>query len=178
MKRLLLLLFIALISTSCDSVRVAADYDRSADFNSYKTFAFFKDGIDKAEISDLDKRRILRAIESVLLAKGFTKSKTPDLLVNIFTKERQEVNVYNQNFGMYGWGWGWGWGPMMGWNQTNVTNSSQGTLFIDLIDANKKELVWQGIGQGYLTSRMDRKEERIREFVTSIMSKYPPQAKK
>ncbi len=96
--------------------------------------------------------------------------------MNIFTKERQEVNVYNQNFGMYGWGWGWG--PMMGWNQTNVTNSSRGTLFIDLIDANKKELVWQGIGQGYLTSRMDRKEERIREFVTSIMSKYPPQAKK
>ena len=150
MKRLLLLLFIVLISTSCDSVRVAADYDRSADFNSYKTFAFFKDGIDKAEISDLDKRRILRAIESELLAKGFTKSKTPDLLVNIFTKERQEVNVYNQNFGMYGWGWGWGWGPMMGWNQTNVTNSSRGTLFIDLIDANKRELVWQGIGQGYL----------------------------
>ena len=176
MKRLLLLLFIVLISTSCDSVRVAADYDRSADFNSYKTFAFFKDGIDKAEISDLDKRRILRAIESELLAKGFTKSKTPDLLVNIFTKERQEVNVYNQNFGMYGWGWGWG--PMMGWNQTNVTNSSRGTLFIDLIDTNKRELVWQGIGQGYLTSRMDSKEERIREFVTSIMSKYPPQAKK
>ena len=108
MKRLLLLLIIVLISSSCDSVRVAADYDRSADFNSYKTFAFFKDGIDKAEISDLDKRRILRAIESELLAKGFTKSKTPDLLVNIFTKERQEVNVYNQNFGMYGWGWGLG----------------------------------------------------------------------
>lgn len=176
MKRLLLLLSIVLIFTSCDSVRVAADYDRSADFNSYKTFAFFKDGIDKAEISDLDKRRILRAIESELLAKGFTKSKTPDLLVNIFTKERQQVNVYNQNFSMYGWGWGWS--PMMGWNQTNVTNSSRGTLFIDLIDANKKELVWQGIGQGYLTTRMDRKEERIREFVTFIMSKYPPQAKK
>lgn len=178
MKRFLLLLFVALISTSCDSVRVAADYDSSANFNAYKTFAFFKDGIDKAEISDLDKRRILRAIETELLAKGFTKSKTPDLLVNIFTKERQEVNVYNQNFGMNGWGWGWGWGPMMGWNQTNVTNSTRGTLFIDLIDANKKELVWQGIGQGYLAFRMDHKEERIKEFVTSILSKYPPEQKK
>jgi hypothetical protein len=158
--------------TSCSSVRVAADYDRSADFNTYKTFAFFKDGIDKAKISDLDKRRILRSIESELLAKGFSKSETPDLLVNIFTKERQEVNVYNQGWGMYGWGWGWG---PMGWNQTNVTNSTRGTLYIDLIDAKKKELVWQGIGQGYLTSRMDRKEERIREFVTSVLAKYPPQ---
>lgn len=158
--------------TSCSSVRVAADYDRSADFNTYKTFAFFKDGIDKAKISDLDKRRILRSIESELLAKGFSKSETPDLLVNIFTKERQEVNVYNQGWGMYGWGWGWG---PMGWNQTNVTNSTRGTLYIDMIDAKKKELVWQGIGQGYLTSRMDRKEERIREFVTSVLAKYPPQ---
>jgi hypothetical protein len=178
MKRFLLLFIAAIVYSSCDSVRVAADYDRSANFNTYKTFAFFKDGIDKAEISDLDKRRILRAIEAELLQKGFTKSKTPDLLVNIFTKERQEVNIYNQNFGMSGWGWGWGWGPMMSWNQTNVTNSSRGTLFIDLIDASKKELVWQGIGQGYLTSKMDRKEERIKEFVASILSKYPPQQKK
>jgi hypothetical protein len=175
MKLQLLTIAIAIITlTSCDSVRVAADYDRSADFNTYKTFAFFKDGIDKAKISDLDKRRILRAIESELLAKGFSKSETPDLLVNIFTKERQEVNVYNQGWGMYGWGWGWG---PMGWNQTNVSNSTRGTLYIDLIDAKKKELVWQGIGQGYLSSRMDRKEERIRQFVTSVLEKYPPQPK-
>lgn len=166
--------FALCLITSCDSVRVVADYDRSVDFNSYKTFAFFKDGIDKAKISDLDKRRILRAIESELMAKGFTKSDTPDLLVNIFTKERQEVNVYNQGWGMYGWGWGWG---PMGWNQTNVTNSTRGSLFIDLIDAQNKELVWQGIGQGYLTSRMDRKVERIREFVSSVMAKYPPERK-
>ncbi|MGC6438038.1 MAG: DUF4136 domain-containing protein [Flavobacteriaceae bacterium] len=166
--------FALCLITSCDSVRVVADYDRSVDFNSYKTFAFFKDGIDKAKISDLDKRRILRAIESELMAKGFTKSDTPDLLVNIFTKERQEVNVYNQGWGMYGWGWGWG---PMGWNQTNVTNSTRGSLFIDLIDAQNKELVWQGIGQGYLTSRMDRKVERIREFVSSVLAKYPPERK-
>ena len=57
----LLLLTVAL--TSCSSVRVAADYDKETSFDDYKTFAFFKPGIDKAEISDLDKRRILRDIE-------------------------------------------------------------------------------------------------------------------
>ena len=78
---------------------------------------------------------------------------------------------------MIGWGWGWGggWGPMMGWNQTNVSNSSRGTLYIDLIDAQKNELVWQGIGEGYLSSRMEKKEDRILEFVTAIMGKYPPE---
>ena len=105
MKHYLILITVIVFSmTSCESVRVAADYDRAVSFDTYKSFAFFKDGIDKAKISDLDKRRILRAVESEMLAKGFVKSETPDLLVNIFTKERQEVNVYNQNFGMYGWG--------------------------------------------------------------------------
>ena len=77
---------IAMVITSCSSVRVAADYDRQVDFNQYKTFAFFKSGIDKAEISDLDKKRILRAIEAELLAKGYTKSENPDVLISIFTK--------------------------------------------------------------------------------------------
>ena len=172
---LILITFIVLSMTSCESVRVAADYDRAVSFDTYKSFAFFKDGIDKAKISDLDKRRILRAVESEMLAKGFVKSETPDLLVNIFTNELQEVNVYNQNFVLHGWGMNWGWGPVMGWNQTSVSNSSSGTLYIDLIDANKKELVWQGMGEGYLSSRMDKKEARIVEFVAAILEKYPPQ---
>ena len=79
---LALIFFIA----SCSSIRVTTDYDTTADFSKYKTFAFYKKGIDKAEISDLDKRRILKAIESEMLAKGFTKSDEPDLLVNIFAK--------------------------------------------------------------------------------------------
>ena len=49
------LLALLIIMSSCNSVRVAADYDKNNNFDSYKTFAFFKTGIDKAEISDLDK---------------------------------------------------------------------------------------------------------------------------
>ncbi|PKG50396.1 MULTISPECIES: DUF4136 domain-containing protein [Olleya] len=177
MKKIMKLLPIVLVAialTSCSSVKVAADYDKAVDFNNYKTFAFFKSGIDKAEISDLDKRRILRAIESELLAKGFTKSEKPDVLVSIFTKSNQRVDVYNNSWGAGAWGWGgprWGWG----WNsQPNISTSTQGVLFVDLIDANKKELVWQGQGTGYLSKNVEKKEERIKEFVAKIMEKYPP----
>ena len=48
------------------------------------------------KISDLDKKRILRAIEVALLEKGFTKSNAPDMLVGIFAKSREKVNI-NQN---------------------------------------------------------------------------------
>ncbi len=177
MKRVLQTISLSLlfvVIASCSSVRVASDYDSKADFSQYKTFAFFKGGIDKAEISDLDKRRILRAIEAELMAKGFTKSENPDMLVSIFTKSREKINVYN-NSGWGGYGYGWGWNPWYwGGNRSTITRKTEGVLYVDLIDANKKELVWQGMGTGYLAQGKERKEARIKEFVGKIMEKYPP----
>ena len=184
MKKLLKftpILVFAILLSSCSSVRVAADYDREANFDQYKTFAFFKPGIDKAEISDIDKRRILRAIEAELMAKGMTKSDNPDMLVSIFTKSTQRVDVYNNSWGYGAWGWGgysrWGggWGPGFGWGGNNVSTSTEGMLFIDLVDAKEKELIWQGSGTGYLvTKNVDKKEARIKEFVAKTMEQFPP----
>ncbi|WP_281636129.1 DUF4136 domain-containing protein [Flavobacterium marginilacus] len=171
----LLLLFIA---ASCDSVQVYSDYDKSADFKQYKTFAFMKSGIDKVEISDLDKKRILNAIDQQLQAKGFTKSDNPDLLVNIFTKSREEVSVNQFNAG-WGYGWGYGWNPyMMYGGHTTVSSSTEGTLYIDLIDAKKKELIWQGEGTGTLSKDMNRKDEIVNNIVGQILAQYPPVAAK
>ena len=141
MKNFVLFLFSVVLLSSCNSVKVVADYDSNADFNSYKTFAFYKPGIDKAAISDLDKKRVLRAIESELLAKGFIKSENPDMLVSFFTKSRERVNV-NQNNNT-GFGWGLGWNPWMmnGMNNNiNVSQFTEGTLLVDFIDAKKKKI--------------------------------------
>lgn len=167
----LLLLFIV---ASCDSVRVYSDYDKSADFTQYKTFAFMKSGIDKVEISDLDKKRILKAIDQQLQSKGFTKSENPDILINIFTKSREQISVNQFNAG-WGYGWGYGWNPYMYGGQTSVTSSTEGTLYIDLIDAKKKELIWQGEGTGILTRDTNRKDEVINNIVTKILAQYPPE---
>ncbi len=167
------LLLFTLAITSCSSVQVASDYDREANFDNYKTYAFFKPGIDKAEISDLDKKRILRAIEDEMQAKGFSKSENPDILVSIFTKTNENINIYQNNYpyGGYGWGWNpWYWGA--GYNTVNRT--SEGTLYIDLIDSSDKELVWQGMGTAALAKEVNRKQERINEIVSRIMEKYPP----
>ena len=178
----LAVLGIALMA-SCTSVQVLADYDREADFNSYKSYAFYKTGIDKAQVSDLDKKRILKAIDSELSSRGFVKSENPDILISIFTREREEVDVYGG--GPWGWGWGWGWGGYWGpgfWGPgywgPSVSTRIEGSLYIDLIDARNKELVWQGKGVGNLnnTKNIDKKEQRIREFVSQILGEYPPDA--
>ncbi len=188
MKRLiqkLPILLLAVVLTSCSSVKVVSDYERNAEFDSYKSFAFFKPGIDKAEINDIDKRRILRAIESQLTARGFSKSEDPDLLVSIFTKSNQRVDVYNNMWGAGAWGWGWGgfgpgwgwggFGPGWGWNQPQVSTRTEGLLYIDLIDADKKELIWQGQGRGALPRNLNKKEARINEFVAEVLEQFPPE---
>ncbi|NJB72872.1 hypothetical protein GGR42_003370 [Saonia flava] len=176
-KALVLPMMAILFLGSCVSVRVASDYDREADFNSYKTYAFYKTGIDKAQISDLDKKRILKAIDAEMSSRGFIKSENPDILVSIFTKEKERVDIYN-NFwgGRYGWGWNpYYWGPNYYGN--NVSTRTEGSLYIDLIDTKNKELVWQGKGVGTLSNsrNIEKKEERIREFVSQILQKYPPE---
>ncbi|MEZ7945066.1 MAG: DUF4136 domain-containing protein [Flavobacteriaceae bacterium] len=173
----LLFLLCLVILTSCSSVKVVTDYDTKVDFTSYKTFAFYKKGIDKASVSDLDKKRIMRAVEAELVAKGFSKSANPDILVSIFTKSREQVNVSDNNIGI---GWGWGYNPWFyGRTNININQYTEGTLFIDFIDKNTNELIWQGIGSGAMKmSNIEKKEERINEFVYKIISTYPPGLKK
>ncbi|MCF8714013.1 DUF4136 domain-containing protein [Joostella atrarenae] len=166
------MLLVALLMGACSSVSVATDYDRHVDFSKYKTFAFYKPGIDKAGISDLDKKRILRSIQYELQNRGYVLSANPDVLVSIFTKEVDRVSVYNN----VGWGWGYYGYPYWGGGYNSVSTETEGSLYIDMIDAEKKELVWQGKGTGSLVTSGDmaKKEERITMFVKEILEQFPP----
>ena len=68
------------------------------------------------------------------------------------------------------------YGGGMGMN--NVSTFEEGTLIIDLIDSTKKELIWQGEGVGHLTQNTDKKDANIKEFVSRILTQYPPVLKK
>ena len=108
--------------------------------------------------------------------KKLFRKLSKNLLVNIFTKERERVDVNQYNAG-WGYGWGFGWNPYIWGGHSYVTTTTEGTLYIDLIDAKNKELIWQGMGSGYLTQDTNKKDERINEFVSKIIAEFPPQAK-
>ena len=170
MKNVVYLISICLLTlTSCATVRVSTDYDTQAQFNNYKTFAFFKPSVDKLEISDLDKKRILRAIEATMTTKGFQKSDTPDMLIALNTDAQKNVRSYQNNFG-----WGWGYGPF--WNNgfTNTYVTTEGILHIDIVDNKNQSLIWRGTGSAPLVDGPEAKEARIKEIVSSILEKYPP----
>ena len=171
MKRIFMLMLLLIMG--CSTISVFTDHDSGVDFSKYKTFAYFKPGIDKVEISDLDKRRILKAIDMQMAQKSIIKSDLPDLLVSINTSAKEKVYINNNFNGFWGWGWNpWMWGP----NQNMVSTRTEGALYIDLIDAKTKQLVWQGKGKGGISEYTKNRDERIGVFVAEILKKYPPES--
>lgn len=169
--KLILVFSVALLLHSCSSIRVTSDYESGTDFSQYKSFAFYKTGIDKAPISDIDKRRILKNIEDELQAKGMVKSDNPDVLISIFTKAKEQVDIYERPYWMPYY-----YGP---YQQTTVSKYTEGTLFIDVIDAKGNKLIWQGVGSGFLTKSQnkEKREANIQLFVHEILEKFPPATK-
>ena len=164
----LLILLVSLTYLSCSSVRVSSDYNSEINFSSYKTYAFSKKGIDKAQINELDKKRILKALEIELSSLGLRKNSIdPDVVVSIFTAANEEININNSYNSL-----GYSYGPWYDFNYSNYS-TTQGTLFIDIIDYKKNELVWQGIGKGYISEDSSKKEEQIKSFVNKILLQYP-----
>ena len=177
MKKISFLILAMSFIMSCDSIRVTSDFNENIEFSDLKTYAFSKKGIDKVKMNDIDKKRILKAIDIELYNKGFRKSSIePDFIINFFTQTNQKVDFYPSN-NYYGYAVPYGgMGVYAGSWYLNSFKYNEGVLFIDIVDNNKNELVWQGIGKGYIyTDKPDKKSEKIKAMVNKILLQFPPQ---
>ncbi|WP_316736366.1 DUF4136 domain-containing protein [Pedobacter aquatilis] len=174
--KLLMLFAIVIAFSSCSSLRTASDFDKTANFGIYKTYNFYDKGLTRLRMNNLDKRRMMAAVEADLNAKGFTKAAKPDLLVNLVVVARERTDVYNYGPGFYGpgWGWGWGWGGWGGGAMTNVNQFMEGTVIIDFLDPKSKTLVWHGRGSGFNLDNLKNREERLNKGISEILAQYPP----
>lgn len=170
-KNLVLICFIFLLN-GCYSIRVYSDFDSEVNFDSYNSFAFYKSGIDQVEISDIDKKRILKAIEADFKSKNILISDSPDLLVNISTKSSENIYIDNSFYNPYFYGWS----PYYYGNTFRRIpySTSEGVLYIDIINAETKQLIWQGKGIGYLDVRTEKRDEMVTNYVNKILAKFPP----
>jgi hypothetical protein len=173
-KSIIISILLAALLSSCASLTVTSDYDRQVDFTKYKTFSFAPESAN-LPVNELNKRRILDAIETQLYAKGLTKSEAGALLVDVrvSAKERRESTAYTT--GGYG---GYRYGG--GFQTTSISTQTylDGTLIISLVDAAKKELVWQGTGVKTIDQKAtsEQREKNIGDAVKGILAKYPPVA--
>ena len=173
---------VALLVTACGSgIDTSSDWDPSANFDSYQTYAWIADA-QQSGFGDLVDARIQAAIESNLNAKGLrkaTRAADADLGVGfqVTTADRTSFQTINSGwpygyYGGYGYG-GWGGGT----STTYETSYTEGSLVIGLFDIAGKQMVWQGVGTKTLDTGDRSPEERaqnINEAVAKIMEDFPP----
>lgn len=167
-----LALIVALVF-SCSSMKVSSDYDRSVNFNDYKTFAFTKES-QQLPANDLVKNRILNAIASNLKSKGLTESENPDMLIDLGLKTKEKKDYQSTNYDLSGYyGRRWRIGTRIGTTNTREINYTEGTLVINLVDAKKNQLLWMGSGTGVVTDKSIQ-EENVIAGVNKILAGFPP----
>ena len=171
MKNLSIILLLAII-TSCSPIRVTYDYDKTTDFNTYKTYNYYAPL--KTGLSELDTKRLMAVLDAKMQSRGFILSDTPDFLINIQSSEYQDVQRNNVGVGLGGGGRNVGGGISIGIpvGQANVNRQ----IIFDFVDDSKSGLFWQAVSESSYNPNAgpEKREAQLQAIVEKVLSKYPP----
>lgn len=187
MKRMLIAGVVATtMLAACESgptIRVNAD--PSANLSSYKTYTFAQQtGTDRQGYSTPITSYFKESIRREMDARGykFVEGGTADLLVNFNANARENVDVRTtpgSTFGYYGYRGMYGgfYGAAAAAPEVETVRYRVGTANVDLVDMQKKQLVWEGIAEARLTDKM-MKDPRtaIAGVITEMFAQYPGRA--
>lgn len=163
---------------------IRADFDPSTNFAQYTTFAFVQPlGTDRDGYQSIVSQRLKAATQREMEARGLRlDAGHPHLLVNFNTTLTEKMRVTPAPTVMVGVGAGGYYGYRTGmygawplyYDQTTVTPYQEGTLNIDVVDAARKQLVWEGVVTDIVTQEMlDNLQTTIDAAVAAAFSKYP-----
>ena len=174
MKRTLTLSSLLAALIGCAPMTVQHDYDPDVDFSAFSTF----DWMPRQETDDEAKstftgpfleKRIKKSVVERMAEKGYDRtSSIPDLLIayHVNFKKKAEVSTYGSRYG-YGY---WGRQPV------EVRRFKEGTLILDFVDPDTKQLVWRGwsISAVHPQAGPEEEQENINRAVEEILKRFPP----
>lgn len=167
----------ALLLAGCASgPKIFTNEDPSADFGQFRTFGFQATlGTDNDKYASLASQYLKVATVRELEARGYKESANPDMIVNfnVNTEEKIRTTQTPTAGGYYGYrGYG-AWGGYAGY-ETQVTQYTEGTVNVDLVDARRQQLVWEGVIVGKVTDDVrDNLRAVCDDVVTAIFARYP-----
>lgn len=151
---------------------VKTDYDRSTDFNQYKTYSW-----EKVQTQDpLWVDRIKEAVNSALAAKGWTQVPSGGNVAIVAIETTREQRTLDTFYD--GLGGGWRRGRGFGDATTTVEHYEVGTLVVDLFDASSKNLIWRGSSSDALSDKSDKNIKNLDNSVRKMFDHFPPEEKK
>jgi hypothetical protein len=174
----------AILLASCSSgPTIKSDYDHTLDFSAYKTYGFFNPmGIESPNYSSIYGSIFRDAIGKEMDSRGYTQSDNPDLMINVSGRLQDKTKVtttsdpymgggyYGYRRGAYGtWG-GYGYGT-----STHVSNYTEGTINVDMVDRDQKRMVWEGVAVGRVDENRTSEETRTNIYsgIAEMFAGYP-----
>jgi hypothetical protein len=178
-KTLLLALPATILFSCKPTLKVNSDYDRAANFSSYKTFSLYYLVTNK-NINALNEERIWNSIRATLSKKGYIETNhNPDLVVNALSVLKNKSYVTANSAG-YGYGayrpygvWGGGYRSVSGQTTFQTNKYKEGSLIIEVVDTKTNRLVWEGTGNAEFEKKPKNPDEAIGKAVDKIMAGFP-----
>ena len=175
------LLILALSLSACNTFKVKTDHDPTADFSKFKTFALGGPAeMNKGGIYDnsLMRKRIESAVVRELTGKGLRQvslEEPQDLLVHywVHIQDKQRLESTGPTVGVARYPGGYGWGAGYGGGVTTY-EYKEGTLILDLIEPEKKQLVWRATIVGTLQESTKDNVELGNKAIAEAFESYPP----
>ena len=174
MQKLIIIFFIAaLYGCTQQDYLVQSDKALDANFENYSTYAFSTHAISEDVqfvLRDIElKHNIREAIKDEMEAKGYKLDmQNPDLLVNFRVFEEETELIGYQEGTDY-----WTDEEIRTADDRTTYQLEEGSLIIDLVDAESGVAVWRGYASGILEkNKFDRNERSIATAVDMIFDDY------
>lgn len=173
------ILSLVVLAESCSDLKVTSDYDKEADFTSYKTFNImrYEEGaVESTPLSMMTVSFIEEAIINELMNRGYTLSDNPDIEVYYYVKLADKTEyVSDPSVGMstyYGSPYYYGYhGGYAYTSEVRTMDYTEGALIIELVDNKGDIAVWQGVAKQSVTQNTAHQKE-INHIVNRIFYNY------
>jgi hypothetical protein len=174
----LICLLVVLAGAGAQAQKIKVQYDKSLDFSKFKTYSI--DPVDTGS-KPLLRLSIMGAVEHDLNRLGLTKvASNPDLYVQMYGAVDNDI-TFHYHDPIYG-----GYNPPVNeiilWHNIPGTTTSvvihKGELVIDLLDANRKQLVWRGVAKQNLSDNREKLLDQVNTAVEKLFLQYPVGNKK
>ena len=162
---------LATLASTASAQDISYDYDKSADFSRFKTYAW----VPGHNLPDeLNNQRIVSAIDRQLAAKGLRRvdaNASPDVLVAYHALFDKDVEIR-------GFSSGWA-GYRFGAHRSGTARVEEvvvGTLAVDVIDARTRTIVWRGMATKDVDVKADpeKRDKNINKAAEKLFKHYPP----
>jgi hypothetical protein len=165
----LLVCALTLVAGCGSSITINHDWDPDYNYATLKNYAWLKINAP-ADANQLAIKRFADAVETQLNSKGFVKNaQSADFLLVIHTgtEEKLEVTDWGYSYGGYMRGYG---------SRTDVYSYEQGTVVVDLIDGESRELFWRGTASATVEEGLspEAQQAKFNDAAKKIFSKFPP----